>query len=55
MDVLPTFLDLAGIKQPETIDALELCRLSVRKEVRDAGKGAYKGQTGMRAVKKKGD
>ncbi len=56
MDVLPTFLDLAGIKQPETIDALSFkpVLFGQKQEIRDAMYGVYSGGTkpGIRAVKK---
>ena len=56
MDVLPTFCDLAGIEQPETIDALSFkpVLFGQKQEVRDVMYGVYSGGTkpGIRAVKK---
>lgn len=56
MDVLPTFCDLAGIKQPETIDALSFkpVLFGQKQEIREVMYGVYSGGTkpGIRAVKK---
>jgi choline-sulfatase len=56
MDVLPTFCDLAGIKQPETIDALSFTPVlfGQKNEIRDVMYGVYSGGTkpGIRAVRK---
>jgi choline-sulfatase len=56
MDVLPTLCDLAGIKQPETIDALSFkpVLFGQKVQIRDVMYGVYSGGTkpGIRAVKK---
>ena len=56
LDVLPTFCELAGIEQPETVEGMSFAPVlkGKKKSIRDIMYGVYSGGTkpGMRAVKK---